>query len=61
MLGAQDASNALCLQDELDLRSDGFGFGHATMVAARRRPRIGSTPYTPPDSSFGPANGHNRP
>jgi len=50
MLGAQDASDSLRLQDELDLRSDGFGFGHATMVAPGRRLRIGSTPEMYPDS-----------
>ena len=50
MLGPQDASDALRLQDEINLRSDGVGFGHATMVAPERRPRIGSTPDMDPDS-----------
>jgi hypothetical protein len=50
MLGPQDASDALRLQDEINLRSGGFGFGHATMVALERRPRIGSTPDMDPDS-----------
>ena len=50
MLGAQDASDALGLQNELNLRSDGVGFGHATMVATERRPRIGSNPDIDPDS-----------
>jgi hypothetical protein len=50
MLGAQNASDALRLEDQLDLRGDGFGFCHATMVAAESWSRIGSTPDTHPDS-----------
>ena len=44
MLGPQDPSDALRLQDELDLRGDGFGFGHATMVAPGASRRVRDTP-----------------
>ena len=49
MLSADDAADAILLEDDLDKCCDGLGGCHAPMVAPGAQRRVGSTPETTPD------------
>src|SRR5215217_4180769 len=49
MLSADDAADAILLEDDLDKCCDGLGGCHAPMVAPAAQRRVGSTPETTPD------------
>ena len=53
MLSAEDAADAVRLENELDQRCDGLVCCHAAILATEGNPGVGSTPEPDPETSYG--------